>query len=135
MFNGYNQRTVGKDSLVVIDRQQLAHFKWSAGTIILEYTPPEKIFRFFDSCSTAFRISCSATVPMRPNLQKWIDDLMDERLQPKEMLTDIRRRDYFVRLGNILRSYPPLQVSELLVPFHACSINGHKKKCKGEFCE
>lgn len=134
VFNGYNQQTVGKDSLVVIDRQQLVCFRWAADTAILEYTPPEKIFRFFDSCSTSFQVPCSTIVPVRPKLQKWIDDLMDERLQPKEMLTNIRRRDYCVRLGNIIRSYPPIQVGELIVPFHACSLSG-EKKCKGVLCE
>lgn len=132
-FNRYAQRTVSKSSLVVIDRQQLTNYKWTAGTALLEFTPPKKMFHFFASCSNTFQIPCSSIVPMCPALQQWIDDLMAERLQPKEALTAVRRRDYCVRLGNILRSYPSLQVGELLIAFHACSISG-EKKCQGELC-
>lgn len=133
-FNQHDTKTIGEKSLIVIDRQQLTNCKWEANTAILEFTPPEKIFRFFASCSSAFQVPCSTIVPIRSKLQKWVDDLMAERLHHKEVLTNDRRREYCVRLGNILRSYPALQVGELLVPFHACSMSG-EKKCKGEFCE
>lgn len=133
IFNGYIHKTISNNFMIVIDNKQLTGFTWEAGTAILEYTPPNKIIRFFISCSSAFKVPCSTIVPVLPLLQTWIDNLMADQLQPKEKLTDALRRDYCVRLGNILRSYPPLLVGELLVPFKACSISGDKK-CKGEHC-
>lgn len=132
-FRGYSDKTIEEKSLVVIDRQQLTGFRWTAGTAILEFTPPEKIFRFFGSCSRAFQVPCSTIVPVLPPLQQWIDELMAERLRPKEELTDIRRRDFCVRLMNILQGYPPLLVGELLVAFQVCAMSGDKK-CRGEMC-
>lgn len=132
-FLVYRSLIVGKKSLVVIDRQQISQFSWSAGTAILEFTPPKKIFRFFGSCSRAFQIPCSAVVPVYPELQIWIDDLMAERLRPTEELTHILHRNYCVRLMNILNGYPPLLVGELLVAFQACAMSG-KKRCRGEIC-
>lgn len=133
-FNRHDRKTVGQKSLIVIDQKQLTNFKWKAGMAVLIYTPPKKIFRFFSSCSTVFKVPCSTIVPIRPELQKWIDDLMEERLQPKEMLTESRCRSYCVRLGNILRGYPPLLIGELRIPFQACSMSG-SEKCEGELCE
>ena len=132
-FIVYRSLIVGKKSLVMIDRQQLSQISWSAGTAILEFTPPKKIFRFFGSCSRAFQIPCSTVVPVSPELQTWIDDLMAERLRPAEELTNILHRDYCMRLMNILNGYPPLLVGELLVAFQACAMSS-KQKCKGESC-
>lgn len=133
-FNSHDRKIIEKQSLVVIDRHQLTNFKWAAGTAMLEYTPPEKIFRFFACCSTTFQVPCSTIVPVYPPLQEWIDDLMNQRHQPQEMLTEALRREYCVRLGNILQNYPPVMVGELLVAFQACSMSG-EKKCKGELCK
>lgn len=133
VFNKYTHRTISKQSLVIIDRQQLTSFKWKAATSILEFTPPKKIFQFFISCGSVFKVPCSTIIPVLGKLQEWVNNLMTERLKPASELDEICQRNYCVRLMNILNDYPPLLVGEILVAFQACAMSG-EKKCNEDAC-
>ena len=112
--------TVKEGNFLIIDRASLREAESTPDTVVLKYTPPTKLSRFFVSCCSAFNQTCTTPAPILQPLWDWIQTLIGEIAAGQPMDTDTcctHRRN----LAKVIIQYPRSLLGEIYVPFYACS--------------
>lgn len=118
--------------LVVIDRDALAEYRPSRDTVVLVYTPSERLSALFGQCSCIYERPFSQVVPILPQLSAWIGELLEQTLSGVRWTGEEAHRQRR-ELACTLMSYPPKLLGELTTAFSACVL-GDCERCRQEVC-
>lgn len=126
---GCNTLSIVAGQLVIIDREKLKSVVCDPQTVVLRYTPPEKLAKYFKYCCTTIYQPHTTPISILPELWDWIDRLVEELVSGKEIDNDtscIYRRQL---AAIIVNSYPAQLRGEIYMPFYACSF-GSCEECR-----
>ncbi len=108
--------------VTVVDKKILKGGVCHQGTILLEYTPPERMSKILHSCAKAYHTDCFEIVKLDSMLDQWCRQLLSEY---GIGIPHDRRfyNEHCRRLTSLMLRYPLSELGNLAVPLKACSMH------------